>query len=167
MRGGQVSCTDKVAAVTYLADARGETPWRSSITHTRCTVAECTATTMQFEALLQGGLEGAPRSKLFDATAAGDSMIVAWAAGQSGGVRLRTGAADTIVGSPDVVIYDDLAMEGAFAGKPDLLDMTIIGQPRQATVLLRTSRGVHAVRIASDGGFFPGEVVWEREAPSK
>ncbi len=164
MRGGQVSCTDKVATVTYLADARGETPWRSSITHTRCTVAECTATTMQFEALLKGGLEGAPREKLFDATSAGDATIVAWASGQTGGVRLRIGAADGIVASPDIVVYDDLAREGPLAGKPDLTDMTVIGQPKQATLLLRTSRGVHAIRIAGDGGFFPGEVVWEGPA---
>lgn len=164
MRGGQVSCTDKVATVTYLADARGETPWRSSITHTRCTVAECTATNMQFENLLKGGLEGAPREKLFDATSAGDAMIVAWASGQTGGVRLRIGASDGIVAAPDVVVYDDLANEGPLAGKPDLTDMTIIGQPKQATLLLRSSRGVHAMRIASDGGFFPAEVVWEGEA---
>jgi hypothetical protein len=163
MRGGQVSCTDKVATVTYLADARGETPWRSSITHTRCTVAECTATNMQFENLLKGGLEGAPREKLFDATSAGDAMIVAWASGLTGGVRLRIGAADGIVAAPDVVVYDDLANEGPLAGKPDLTDMTVIGQPKQATILLRSSRGVHALRIASDGGFFPAEVVWEGE----
>ena len=92
-------------------------------------------------------------------------MIVAWASGQLGGVRMRTGAPDAIVGSNDVVVFDDLATEGELAGKPDLLELVVIGQPKHATLLLRSSRGVHAVRIAEGGGFAPAEVVWEGGAP--
>ena len=164
-RGGGITCGDKVSSVTYLAEAGGDTPWRNEIGHLRCTVAGCAPTGVEFERLLRGGLEGAPRLKLFDAASIGDKMIVAWASGQLGGVRMRTGAPDAIVGSNDVVVFDDLATEGELAGKPDLLELVVIGQPKHATLLLRSSRGVHAVRIAEGGGFAPAEVVWEGGAP--
>lgn len=164
LRGGGISCAEKVANVTLLADAGGDRPWRSEIAQTRCTVAECAKTSVEFERLLRGGLEGAPRGKLFDAAAAGDAMVVAWASGQLGGVRVRVGAPDTLVAARDVVVFDDLATEGELAGKADLLELVVLGQPRQATLLLRSSRGVHAIRLTTEGGFAPAEVVWEGES---
>lgn len=164
-RGGGITCGDKIASVTYLAEAGGDTPWRNEIGHLRCTIAGCAPTGVEFERLLRGGLEGAPRAKLFDAASIGDRMIVAWASGQLGGVRMRTGAPDAIVASNDVVVFDDVAREGELAGKPDLLELVVLGQPKGATLLLRSSRGVHAIRIADGGGFAPAEVVWDGATP--
>lgn len=164
-RGGGLTCGDKVASVTRLTEAGGDTPWRSEIAHLRCTVAGCAPTGVEFERLLRGGLEGAPRGRLFDAASIGDEMVVAWASGERGGVRVRTGAPDALVAERDVVVVDDVATEGPLAGQPDLLELAVIGQPRHATLLLRSSRGVHLVRIRPGGGFAAGEVVWEGNTP--
>jgi len=163
-RGGGVTCGDKIASVTFLAQAGGDTPWRSEIGHLRCTVAACAQTNVEFERLLRGGLEGAPRGKLFDAASLGDQMLVVWASGESGGVRLRLGAPDAVVAGRDVVVYDDRPDLGEPAATSDLLELVALGQPAQATLLLRTSRGVHAVRVAAGGGYAPAEVVWESAA---
>lgn len=161
VRHRAITCGDKVASTTFLAEAGGESPWRTEIGHVRCTVAECAQTNVEFERLLRGGLEGAPRGKLFDAASIGDRMLVAWAAGELGGVRVRVGAPDAVIAAKDVVVLDDVATEGELARKPDLLELVVLGQPKQATLLLRSSRGVHAVRVQPDGGFAPGQVVWE------
>lgn len=161
VRQRAITCGDKVASTTFLAEAGGESPWRTEIGHVRCTVAECAQTNVEFERLLRGGLEGAPRAKLFDAASIGDQMLVAWAAGELGGVRVRVGAPDAVVAAKDVVVVDDVATEGELARKPDLLELVVLGQPKHATLLLRSSRGVHAVRVQPDGGFAPAQVVWE------
>lgn len=130
-------------------------PWNGSISHTRCTTAGCQSRSASMKDILTGGLELAPRARLGDAVPLGDDVVVAWVAGDRGGVRARVGAADKLPQLDDIVVFDDLIKDSKLREKSIVTDIGLLPGQGGATVVIATEVGVFAILIKKDGSLEP------------
>lgn len=138
-----------------LAHGSESEPWSGAVSHTRCTTAGCQTRTASMKDLLSGGLELAPRARLADAVPLGDDVVVAWVAGDRGGVRARVGAADKLSQLDDIVVFDDLMKDGKLRDKSIVTDIGLLPGQGGATVVIATEVGVFAISIKKDGKLEP------------
>jgi hypothetical protein len=158
--GGTLSCRRGEATVTRLEPAPSDAAWRTSITQARCTSAGCQRASVRLEQLLAGMLQFAPRENHVDAVELDGKLLVVWAAGERGGVRMRFASADKIATAPDVVIFDDLVKDGRPQKLSTLFDLRLFSRDGVAILLLATVSGVYALRITPDGKIAPAPIQW-------
>lgn len=160
LTGGVFSCAKDGAAVTRLEPAGAEKPWKTSISQIQCTSAGCRGGSVRMEQLLQGRLELAPKEDRIDAVALDGKLLVVWAAGDRGGVRMRLAPIEQIAAAPDVVVFDDLVKEGRVQSLSTLFELRLLSREGFAILLLNTVAGVHAVRIDPEGKVSPLPAQW-------
>ena len=82
-------------------------------------------------------------------------LLVVWAAGERGGVRMRLGPIETIAAAPEVILYDDLVKDGRVQSLSTLFDLKLFSREGFALLILSTVTGVHGLRIDADGKVTP------------
>jgi len=102
---GVLSCHQSEAAITEVRRA-GDNPLSTTVAHHHCTPAGCQSKLIKMSELMAGQVGLAP-SSLVSAIDLDGKLLVVWAAGQRGGVRMRLAPAAQIAKAADVVIYDD------------------------------------------------------------
>ena len=145
-------------SVTQGASA---SPWKAIINETRCTSAQCEVNNVAMQELLSGGLEIAPRASLLDAATLGDKLVVAWAGGERGGIRIRVGLGRDIGSAKDVVVLDDLFADGKPGSLSTVSDLRLLSAPGHAILLLSTKGGVFPLRIDASGAVTAKKVTWK------
>ncbi len=159
---GSLTCDGASVGITSIY--RAETPWNSVIDETKCTSAACSSAQVEVKSLIPGGLELAPRKDLLDAVELNEKLIVAWVAGDRGGVRLRIAASREIENAKDIVVLDDMTDGGKPATESIVSDLRLIhapGSPGHAVLLVSTKSGVLAFRIDPSGDVTPEKVTWK------
>lgn len=160
LTGGTLSCDRAGAAITRIEPAGSDNPWKTSISHLRCNSAGCRRALVRMEQMLPGGRELAPREGRVDAADLGGKLLVVWAAGERGGVRMRLAPPEQIAAAKDVVLFDDLVKEGRVQPLSTLFELRVLSREGFAVVLLSTVAGVHAIRVEPDGKLTPLGAEW-------
>ena len=160
LTGGTLSCGKDGAAVTRVEPAGDDKAWKTSVSQIRCTPAGCQGAVARMEKLLEGRLEMAPKEGKVDAVALDGKMLVVWAAGDRGGVRMRLAPVEQLAAAPEVVLFDDLVKEGRLQPLSTLFELRLLSREGFAILLLSTVAGVHALRIEPDGKIAPLPAQW-------
>ncbi|NUP09460.1 MAG: hypothetical protein HOW73_25685 [Polyangiaceae bacterium] len=126
---------------------------------TLCTSAECTQEYLNMYRAPNNDL--APRSGANDRALVKDTLVAIWGAGQRGGIRGRRALPKEWESSTDAVLFDDLVADGKLGEVSTVTELKVLPAPGSALVLLQTRKGLVAMRVGSDGGFTPDNVVWE------
>jgi hypothetical protein len=74
-------------------------------------------------------------------------VLVVWAGGERGGVRMRLAPLASLADTPDVVLLDDLGPDGRSA----LQGVRAVAVPEGGVVLMATKNGVFSTRIGPEG----------------
>jgi len=159
--GGTLSCRKSEATVTRVAASDQESPLKTSITAHRCTPASCESESVTLEQMLKGELGLAPTG-MVSATGFDGKLLVVWAAGSRGGLRLRLAPPARMAETQDLILFDDLLKDGAVQKAGSLLDLRLYSFERYAVVLMSTAAGVQALRIEPDGKAAPIAVSWQK-----
>jgi hypothetical protein len=155
LTGGTLSCSKASATVTRVEPAGNDNAHRTSIRQAHCTSAGCRTDVIRMEQLLHRRIEFAPHEGHVDAVDLDGKLLVVWAAGERGGVRMRLGPIETIATAPDVVLYDDMMKDGHVGTLSTLFDLKLFSREGYALLLLSTQTGVHGVRIDANGTVAP------------
>jgi hypothetical protein len=153
--GGTLSCSKSTAAITRVEPAPASSSFNTTFRQVRCTSAGCRTDEVKMEQLLHRRLEFAPKEGHADAVDLDGKLLVVWAAGERGGIRMRLAPADAIAAAPDVILYDDLMKDGHVQPLSTLFDLKLFSREGFAVLLLGTVTGVHALRIDADGKVSP------------
>ncbi len=153
MTGGTLSCSKSTAAITRVEPAASS--FKTTFRQVRCTSAGCRTDAVQMEQLLHRRVEFAPKEGHANAVDLDGKLLIVWAAGERGGIRMRLAPAETISRAPDVILYDDLIKDGHVQPLSTLFDLKLFSREGFAVLLLGTVTGVHALRIESDGKVTP------------
>jgi len=162
---GSLTCDGATLATASVAI--GQTPWEGEIYETHCTSAKCENNTVLLKEIIPGGLELAPReahgggNNLVDVVEIADKLVVAWMAGERGGVRVKVGASHDIADAKDAVVVDDLFLDGKTADESTVTDLRLIHAPGHAVLLVSTKAGVLALRVDPTGEVTPEKVTWK------
>lgn len=161
LTSGILSCHGTEAVVTRLEAAGEGSSWKTTMSQTHCTSAGCRGDTAAMEKWLKGRYEFGPREGHIDAVDLDGKLLVVWAAGERGGVRMRLAKADQIDRAEDKVIYDDMIKDGMVGKLSTLFDLRLFSRDGFAILLMNTVAGVHALRIDPTGKVAPVTVKWE------
>jgi hypothetical protein len=156
--GGTLSCSKSTAAITRVEPASTESSWKTQIRQVQCSTAGCRTDVVRMEHLVHKRPDFAPREGHIDAVALDGKLLVVWAAGERGGVRMRLAPANEIASAPDALIYDDMIKEGRVQPLSTLFDLKLFSREGFAVLLLATVTGVHALRIDEGGKISPLKV---------
>jgi hypothetical protein len=159
--GGTLSCRKSEATITRVVVEDQESPLKTSITAHRCTPASCESESVTLEQMLKGELGLAPTG-VVSATAFDGKLLVVWAAGSRGGLRMRLAPPGRMTETQDVILFDDLLKDGAVQKAGSMLDVRLYSFERYAAVVMSTSAGVQALRIEPDGKVAPMAVRWQK-----
>lgn len=157
---GILSCHGSEAVVTRLYPARGEKTWQTTMAQSHCTTAGCTVYDVSMEKVLKAQFEFAPRDMKIDAVDLNGRLLVVWAAGERGGVRMRLAKPDEFERAEEGVLFDDLTKDGQVQKLSTLFDLRLFSRDGFAILLLSTVSGVYAVRIDAEGMTTPVDVEW-------
>lgn len=155
LTGGTLSCSKTTATVTRVEPAGDASSHKTSIRQAHCTSAGCKRQVMRMEQLLHHHLEFAPKEGHVDGVDVGGKLLVVWAAGERGGVRMRLAPIETIASAPDVILYDDMLRDGKVGTLSTLFDLKLFSREGFALLILSTVTGVHGLRIDADGKVTP------------
>jgi hypothetical protein len=155
LTGGTLSCNKAAATVTRVEPAPNDSAYRTSIRQAHCTSAGCRTDVMRMEQVLKRHLELAPKEGHVDAVDLDGKLLVVWAAGERGGVRMRLGPIEAIAAAPDVIVYDDMLKDAKVGTLSTLFDLKLFSREGYALLLLSTVTGVHALRIDPSGKVSP------------
>jgi len=155
LTGGTLSCSKATAAVTRVEPAGDAQSYRTSIRQAHCTSAGCKTEMVRMEQLLHHHMEFAPRDGHVDGVDVDGKLLLVWAAGERGGLRMRFAPIDAIATAPDVILYDDLVKDGQVQGLSTLLDLKLFSREGFALLVVSTVTGVHGLRIDADGKVTP------------
>ena len=145
---GLLGCYGSSASLVFVHSQR--------IEHDACTSAGCTETRLSRKDIDRDWPYGDVKeeSRLAAVNLAGNLLVV-WAAGERGGVRMRLAKPALFAGAPDVVLLDDLVAGGKVAAESSLLGFRLFAREKFAVLLLSTVAGLHALRIDPDGSVKP------------
>ncbi|MFO0762856.1 MAG: hypothetical protein U0359_40840, partial [Byssovorax sp.] len=160
--GGTLSCRKADAAITGVYPSSADSSWKTTVEQRRCTSAGCNYEVVKMEQLLSGMLEFSPKEGRVVAADLDGKMLIVWAAGDRGGVRMRIGSAEQIATSPDIILFDDMVKDGKVQNLSTLFDMRIYSREGYAILVLSTVGGVSAVKIEPDGKFAPLTIDWAK-----
>ncbi len=155
LTGGTLSCSKNTATVTRVEPAGDSSSHRTSIRQAHCTSAGCKTQMMRMEQLLHQRMEFAPKEGHVDGVDLDGKLLVVWAAGERGGVRMRLAPIEAIATAPDVILYDDLIKDGHVQSLSTLFDLKLFSREGFAVLILSTVTGVHGLRIDADGKVTP------------
>jgi hypothetical protein len=158
--GGILSCHGTEAVVTRLEPAGEGSAWKTSVTQCHCTSAGCRGERVFMEKFLKGRYEFGPKEGHVDAVDLDGKLLVVWAAGDRGGVRMRLAKADQMERAEDVILFDDMVKDGAVGKLSTLFDLRLFSRDGFAILLLNTVAGIHALRIDGGGKVTPVTVKW-------
>ncbi|MEZ4311262.1 MAG: hypothetical protein R3F14_24740 [Polyangiaceae bacterium] len=158
--GGILSCHGTEAVITRLEQAASTSTWKTSVAQCNCTSAGCVGGRVQMEKFLKGHYEFAPKDNHVDAVDLDGKLLVVWAAGERGGVRMRLAKVDQIEQAEDIILFDDLVRDGQVGKLSTLFDLRLFSRDGFAVLLLNTVAGVHALRIDPGGKVAPVTVKW-------
>lgn len=158
--GGILSCHGAEAVVTRLETAGADRAWKTSFTQCHCTSAGCRGETVAIEKFLKGRYDFGPREGHVDAVDLDGKLLVVWAAGERGGVRMRLAKADQIERAEDQILFDDMVKDGQVGKLSTLFDLRLFSRDGFAILLLNTLAGIHALRIDAGGKVAPVAVKW-------
>ncbi|MFS8070941.1 MAG: hypothetical protein ACMG6S_31625, partial [Byssovorax sp.] len=126
MTGGTLSCSKSTAAITRVEPAASS--FKTTFRQVRCTSAGCRTDEVQMEQLLHRRVEFAPKEGHADAVDLDGKLLIVWAAGERGGVRVRVAPAEAISRAPDVILYDDLIKDGHVQPLSTLFDLKLFSR---------------------------------------
>jgi hypothetical protein len=158
---GVLSCHGTEAVVTRLYPGGPEKGWATKIAQSQCTTAGCRVHDVALDKILKGQYEFGPREMKIDAVDVDGKLLVVWAAGERGGIRMRYAKAEEIERVDDLILYDDLYKDGQVQKLSTLFDLRLFSREGFAILLLSTVTGVYALRLDTGGGMTPVEVTWE------
>lgn len=159
--GGILSCHGTEAVVTRLEPAAEGSAWKTSVTQCHCSSAGCRGDVVSMEKWLKGNYQFGPHESHVDAVDLDGKLLVVWAAGERGGVRMRLAKADQIDKAEDIVVFDDMVKDGAVGKLSTLFDLRLFSRDGFAILLMNTVAGVHALRIDPGGKVSPVTPKWE------
>lgn len=162
--GGTLSCRKSEAAITRVDVAGAESPWNTSVVERRCTSAGCDfEENVTFQKILGTMLDFAPReARIIGAADVDGKLLLVWAAGERGGVRMRLAPADQIAKAPDVILFDDLIKDGKVQKLSTLFDLRVLSREGFGIVVLSTVSGIHAIRVDPEGKTAPIAISWAK-----
>lgn len=160
LTGGILSCHDTEAVITRLEPAAEGSAWKTSVTQCLCNSAGCRDAHASMEKILEGRYENGPRDGHVDAVDLDGKLLLVWAAGERGGVRMRLAKADQIERADDVLLFDDMVKDGAVGKLSTLFGLRLFSRDGFAILLMNTVAGIHALRIDSGGKVAPVHVKW-------
>jgi hypothetical protein len=161
--GGTLGCTAKEASLIRLDPGPAGGTLETAITYQRCAPGGCRASRFTLAEALKTSAALAPSGlAMLQVAALGDKLLVVWRAGEHGGVRMRLAAAAELANASDTIVLDDLLRDGAVQKTSTLVDFRVLSRETFAVVLLSTTRGLHALRIAGDGKVAPVQVTWQQ-----
>ena len=147
---GLLGCYGSSASLVFVHSQR--------IEHDACTSAGCTETRLSRKDIDRdwpyGDRDASDESRLAAVDLAGNLLVV-WAAGERGGVRMRIAKPGLFAGAQDAVLLDDLVAGGKVGGESTLLGFRLFAREKFAVLLLSTVAGLHALRIDPDGSVKP------------
>ncbi|TKD09933.1 hypothetical protein [Polyangium fumosum] len=158
---GVLSCHGTEAVVTRLYPGGPDKGWATKIAQSQCTTAGCRVHDITFDKILKGQYEFGPRERKVDAVDVDGKLLVVWAAGERGGVRMRYAKAEDIERADDAILYDDLYKDGQVQKLSTLFDLRLFSREGFAILLLSTVTGVYALRFDPAGAMTPVDVTWE------
>jgi len=158
--GGILSCHGSEAVVTRLETAGNDRAWKTSFTQVHCTSAGCRGDNVAIEKFLKGRYEFGPREAHVDAVDLDGKLLVVWAAGDRGGVRMRLARADQIERAEDQILFDDMVKDGQVGKLSTFFDLRLFSRDGFAILLMNTVAGIHALRIDAGGKVAPVTVKW-------
>jgi hypothetical protein len=112
------------------------------------------------EKVLKTQFEFAPRDMKIDAVDLNGKLLIVWAAGDGGGVRMRLAKPGEFERAADTILFDDLVKDGQVQKLSTLFDLRLFSRDGFAILLLSTVSGVYAIRIDAEGMTTPVEVEW-------
>jgi hypothetical protein len=160
LTGGTMSCHGAEAVITRSEIAGQEAAWKTSFSQVHCTPAGCRGAVAKMEPWLKQHYEFAPRDAHVDAVDLDGKLLVVWAAGERGGVRMRLAAPENIASAEDVILFDDFENNGQIQKLSTLFDLRLFSREGFAILLLSTVAGVHAIRIEAGGNAAPVAITW-------
>jgi hypothetical protein len=153
-RGGVFQCRNNEAVLTQVT--------REMAIQARCTAAGCNEATVKMDDIVTKDKDLAPREGYLAGADVDGKLLVLWAAGERGGLRMRLAPVEQIAKSPDVVLFDDLVQDGKPVKMSSIVEMRLFARAKFALLLLNTSAGVHALRIDPSGKTTPVPIQWSR-----
>lgn len=148
--GGDLSCRRVEAWLTRFEAPPGAGMLESSIMAERCSPTKCQADRVSMEEVFKGTLALAPVVAPMVGQLGGKILIV-WMAGERGGLRMRLAALDELDETPDQVLFDDLVQDGQVVKTSTIAETKLFVRESFALLLVRTSEGLHGMRIDTDG----------------
>ncbi len=158
---GLLSCHGTEAVVTRLYPGGLDKSWATKIAQSQCSTAGCRVHDVSLEKMLKGQYEFGPRDGKIDAVDIDGKLLVVWAAGERGGIRMRYAKAEEIERADDAILYDDLYKDGQVQKLSTLFDLRLFSRDGFAILLLSTVSGVYALRFDPTGGMAPVSVTWD------
>ncbi|MBI5536239.1 MAG: hypothetical protein HY898_26190 [Deltaproteobacteria bacterium] len=153
-RGGALTCRNAEATLTQVT--------RSAAIQVRCSAAGCNEVSVNLEDIVGKDKDVAPREGFLAGADVDGKLLVVWAAGERGGLRMRLAPIEQIAKTADVVVFDDLVADHKAQKLSSLVEMRLLARGRFAVLLLNTSAGVHALRIDPAGKYAPMKIEWAR-----
>jgi hypothetical protein len=154
--GGAMSC--RGAEVT-LVDTRGHVEdhrYEPVVRVARCTAGGCNARDIQTRDVFAGNADITPEDgRAVHAAPLGEDMVLAWSAGDVGGLRMRFGRLERLAKEEDIVLYDDHLEGQRLRVDSTLLDFDVYPVADGVLILLATTAGTFLYRVASDGDVRP------------
>ena len=154
---GVLTCGDNTATITKTwGDRVGAQRFRGGAIMTECTVSECKEHIVDIDKVLGSNDDLTPREKKnLRAIDVGGKLLVVWAAGDRGGVRMRVGAPDQLATAPETILLDDHIRDGAYRDESTLVGLELLPFGKSAVLLLGTVEGVYAFLVDADAKLTP------------
>lgn len=154
--GGQLQCRAGEATVTHVWSGASESRFKSRIVQSRCTVSDCEEREVEIGKVVGGVADLLPRSDGdLRAIDLGGKLLVVWAAGDRGGLRMRLAPFHEISSAHDAVIFDGHLRDGTYRAESTLVEFQLVPAPGGALLLLGTVDGMYAELIDDEGALHP------------
>jgi len=153
---GVLGCYGTTATVVFPAFGKGG---NTRIFHDACTSAGCTHSVVTGQALDRDSSELRPQeAQGLAAVDLSGKLLVAWLAGERGGLRVRLAPPESFDHAPDVIVLDDHVLGGKNAEVSTVLGFRLYSREGFAVLLVSSLSGLHAFRVDPSGTVAPYEV---------
>lgn len=153
---GVLGCYGTTATIVDVAYGKAGA---TRIFHDACTSAGCTHSEVRGQALDKDSSDLRPaEASDIAAVDLGGQLLVAWLAGERGGLRVRLAPPDRFERAPDVVLLDDHVLDGKNTDVSTVLGFRLYSRESFAVLLVSTLAGLHAFRIDPSGKVEPFHV---------
>lgn len=153
--GGAFTCRKGEAASTKVTPVMEQDKNWASISHVKCSLAGCNATTVTMKDLLPGLVEAAPiDDKSAIAVDVDGKLLVVWNAGYVGGIRMRIAPPGQLKDVEDIVLIDARDPKNAMK-LTAITEMKLVPAGTSALLFLGGPTGARALRIEGSGAFAP------------